>query len=364
MHSQPTGPFIGALAEHLLSYRYQTWGYGESIAFDALLAATDAGAGERFATFAHGYFRGWAERARPYVETDNTIPGDALCECAGRFDDQLLVAAATQLSEWLVARPTGACGVFFSRGTVPLRDVRGVALEPWERQLIGDAGPGIFVDCLHFDPPFLANLGRLTGNTELINVAISQAVGYLQLLRDEQTGLLHHFWLARTGRPHILGWGRGQGWALLGLVRVLELIPAGYPSRKGLADGFVALAASVQKYQRNDGHWPVLLTDSDSGVESSTAAFVSAAFARGIALGLLDEGGYGATLQRAYKGMTRCLTSDGVLAGVSAAVGASTSSVHYTRIPVGGSMPWGQGPAILAASEIQRIGPKKESPRT
>jgi unsaturated rhamnogalacturonyl hydrolase len=48
----------------------------------------------------------------------------------------------------------------------------------------------------------------------------------VRLLQDG-SGLFWHFFLERTGRPYGRAWGRGQGWALLGLLDLLEHVPSG-----------------------------------------------------------------------------------------------------------------------------------------
>src|SRR6185436_20648463 len=120
-------------------------------------------------------------------------------------------------------------GASVSFAIAPLREpYGGPPLPPDEASLLLDAGPGVYLDCLHFDPPFLVHLGRLIGDAHLVEEGVRQALAYVSMLQDPASGLFRHFWLERTGRAYVAGWSRGQGWALMGLLDVLEQLPSAH----------------------------------------------------------------------------------------------------------------------------------------
>jgi unsaturated rhamnogalacturonyl hydrolase len=341
---------LRAAADVLAGLEFAGWFYGDSIGFEGLLAASEVLGDPRYRAFAHGFLRGWATRAEPYREMDNTAPGRALCLLAESEPDAVLLDAGRRLAGHLMARPTIGPGMYPSFARAPLREpYGGSALPPDEQRLLADPGPGVYVDCLHFDPPFLAHLGRLTGERAMLQAAIDQALGYVRLLQDPATGLVHHFWLERTGRPYILGWARGQGWALLGLLDTLEQLAADEPGRAELEGAVRALGLAMVERQRPDGHWHAVAGDAASGHESSTAAFMATGLAAAVERGLLDEGARGAA-RAAWHATLGSLGADGVLRDVSAAVWSCTQLEHYRRVPTGFTVPWGQGPVLLAAA--------------
>ncbi len=87
--------------------------------------------------------------------------------------------------------------------------------------------------------------------------------------------------------------------------------------------------------------------DPDSGVESSTAAFMAWDFGRAVKLGLAGEDAQ-ASASRALEAAVSWTSADGVLRGVSAAVNACTDETHYAHVPRDFVVPWGQGPLALA----------------
>jgi unsaturated rhamnogalacturonyl hydrolase len=338
-------------AETLARYRFEVWKYGDSIGFEGLLAASDLLGDERWEGYVHGALKGWAGRwHRESRELDNTAPGHALCLTYERTQDDALIEAAVELVEFLRARPK-AGGVFVSWAHAPLRPPHGGnPLSAPEAALLPDAGPGIFVDCLHFDPPFFAHLGQLTEDDTLVNLAVEQALAYVRLLQDED-GIFWHFFLERTQQRYGYGWGRGQGWALLGLLDVLDRLPAGDAELEAAA---VALARALVKLQREDGGWSAVVGDEGSGDESSTAAFAAAGFAQGLASGLFGDE-LREPARRAWEHTLARVDERGILADVSAAVWPCTDQSHYGHAPTGFNVPWGQGPLLVAAERMRAV---------
>lgn len=344
---------VRAAADRLCRYRFATWHYGDSVGFEGLLAATDLLGDGRYEGFVLGAVKAWIGRAIPYRELDNTAPGHAMCLVYERTRDPAILAAARALAEYLATRRTVG-GVFASFERAPLRRPYGDApLSAGEELLLDDPGAGVFVDTLHFDPPFFTHLGALTGSTFLTDLGTGQAVALVKLLQRPDTGLFSHFYLERTGMTYGHGWGRGQGWALLGLLDVIDHLPGQHPTRELLIGSLRRLVEGLAATQATDGHWPTPIDDRDSFHESSTALFAAAGLTRAITGGLIDPA-FGPVAHRAWSAGRDRVAVDGAISGVSAALWAATSQSHYSAAPVGSQVPWGQGPFLLAARERLR----------
>jgi unsaturated rhamnogalacturonyl hydrolase len=336
------------VADSLLDLEYSTWGFGDSVAFEAMLAATDATGDRRYEAFAHGWVRAWATRALPYRRLDCTAPGAAMVALAERTGDGRVVSAARGLADYLRSRPTLE-GVYLTWEHSPLMHPYGPAQLPApEAALLADPPPGVFLDCLHFDPPFLTALGRLVGDASLVADGLAQARGYVRLLQRED-GLLDHFRLTTSAQTYGPGWGRGQGWALLGLLDVIEAAPPA----EDVADLCQAASALIERMielQREDGHWWAVVDDPASGEEWSTAAFMAYGFSRACEVPRLldDVKRVRVAARRARHAVMAGLDATGTLGEVSAAVMACTQPSHYAHVPRGFRVPWGQGPALLA----------------
>lgn len=341
-------------ADLLVRHPFRCWFYGDSIGFEGLIAASDVLADATYESFAHGFVRAWACRAEPYQQDDNTAPGNVMCALYERTGDDGILDAALRLADVLRTRRRVA-GVSLTHESAPLlRPYGGGSLAPDEVALLRRPGPVLYLDCLHFDPPFFAHLWRITGEDSYLQAAVEEALGYVELLQDSKTGLFHHFWLERTERAYILGWGRGQGWALLGLLDVLAVVPRDHPSWERLRIATMRLAVSMREAQLPDGSWQTVVGQSGSVLERSTSAFMAAAFARAIRLGIV-ESDWNESADRAWEATCAAVDEHGTLTGVSSAVYSSTAVDHYVNVPTGLIVPWGQGPLLVAALERGRL---------
>ena len=342
---------LAPAADRLLELEYTTWGFGDSVAFEAMVVASRVLGDDRCLRFAQGWFRAWATRAQPYRRLDCTAPGLAMVQVYEATGDSRVLEAAVGLAGYLRSRPR-LDGVFETWESSPLMHPYGPRpLDAAGVRLLADPPPGVFVDCLHFDPPFLTALGRVVGDDDLVDEGVAQALGYIRLLQRPD-GLFDHFVLSGTPGTYGPGWGRGQGWALLGLLDVADRLPPGDPRRDELMQAIGRLVTAMVALQRPDGSWPVVVTDAGSGHESSTAAFFAHGLARAARCGAVPEEQAGDAATRALRATLACMTSDSTLAGVSAAVMACTEPAHYAHVPRGFDVPWGQGPLVLALSEL------------
>ena len=336
-------------APQLLDQPYETWNFGDSTGFEGLVRASELLAMPEFDAFAYAWFRAWATRAEPYRRLDCTAPGLAIVTCAQRHGDSELLGAAESLGRYLLTRRK-IRGAYETWESSPLMaPYGGEELPPDEQVLLDRKPPGVFIDCLHFDPPFFAALAKATGNSKWADEAIEQAQAYIDNLQLN-SGLFEHFFLDgvpdKTFGP---GWGRGQGWALLGLLDVIEQLEL--PPDSTIVESAQKLIKAMVNVQRSDGHWAVVVTDPDSGDEPSTAAFMATGFMRAKELGVVEGHEVDAPVDAALSAIISDCDEQGRLSGVSRAVMACTRPSHYANVPRGFNVPWGQGPLVLALLE-------------
>lgn len=348
MSTTLTPDLAAQVADRLREHAFHGWFYGDSIGFEGLILASDLTGNPTWQDFSHGFFRAWATRREPWQPDDNTAPGHAMCEIIERTGDAVLREAVIDLARHLRGRRrVGPVSITFEDS---LRSVRqpygGVMLSDAEQEQMRNPGPGVWLDCMHFDPPFFAHLDRIDPGQGWGTAAVAEIMAYRDLLVDEATGLYRHFWLELSNRAYTRGWGRGQGWALLGLVDVAEYLPGATE----VTDEALRLARVMLDYQRGDGNWWSLVHEPRSGEESSTAAFMATAFYRGMALGIFPGEEFAGPAARAFAAMESNLDAAGNLTGVSAAVFAALVEEHYWHVPVNKIVPWGQGPVLTAAA--------------
>jgi unsaturated rhamnogalacturonyl hydrolase len=317
---------LRAVAEVAMRWNYRVWGFGEAIALRGLLQASDGLRDPAPAGFVHGILRSWLGRGVARTNEDHVGAGRELLELYRRTGDTQFLDAAKNLAALNADFPTGKNGEHYHRGDTP----------GWRWQ--------IWVDCMDVDGPFLAALAQATNDDRYYEQAVAELLGYARTLQSDN-GLLFHGYERDCGTNGEL-WARGNGWALMGLVDTLAILPRSHPAWRELQQRTAALVDALARTQHSSGLWHTVIDDPATYLESTLATMASYALRAGFVHGVLESTRYGDLERRARAAMHEQTTSDGVLKLVSDATPVGARAVYATR-PFG-VFPWGQGPLLLA----------------
>ncbi|MGH2533150.1 MAG: glycoside hydrolase family 88 protein [Thermomicrobiales bacterium] len=319
---------IDRLAWATATYPFKVWGFGESIAMEALLAA----GGEHHA-FAAGLIDRWTREAPPLhaVPLAHVAPGVPLLSRYAETGDSTLIRRAGELAGVLTGLPVGQHGARIHRA-----DLAG-----WKHQ--------VWVDCMHLDGPFLARLAVHLHEPDFHDFAADLLLTHARPLQDERTGLFSHGFNDTEGRANGVFWGRGLGWALLGLVDTAAELPASHRARAEIGQRLIALVAGMAATEAAPGAWHTVVDHPETYLEPSVSAFVALGVGRAVRHGLAAAE-YAALADRAWAATAAGFSADGALLDVSDATPVGADAAHYGARPRG-VFPWGQGPALLAAIE-------------
>jgi rhamnogalacturonyl hydrolase YesR len=320
---------IERIAEATTRCRYKTWGFGESIAMEGLIAA-----GGLYRARVYDMLDDWARTARPLAAEPlaHVTPGVPLLLRHAEEPDPVIWARILELEAVLSGAQLGD-----NCARIHRPDLAG-----WEHE--------VWVDCMHLDGPFLALLGRQTNDPARMGLAVELLLSHARVLQDEVSGLFSHGFDDAAGQPNRVHWGRGQGWALLGLVDTLHLLPPDQPGADEILDRLEALVAGLARNEQEAGTWSTVVDRHETYLESSVSAFAALGIGRAIRWELVSPE-YSDLVKRALTAMLEQLSPDGELLGVSDATPVGADAAHYNARPLG-TQAWGQGPALLAAVEI------------
>ena len=342
------------VGKSLLKMPYKSWNFGDSTGFEGILVTGKLLKDPKYFAFAEGWFKAWASRPAPFQRLDCTAPGVAMIEVAQEIKSKEIFDSLVLLAGYLSSR-TKDRGIFDTWESLCLiPPYGGEELPKFEAELLANPPGGTCVDCLHFDPPFFTGLGKALNNPAYTDIGVQQAIAYIDALQLE-SGIFDHFFLNGVPGTWGQGWGRGQGWALLGMLDVLHQIPKTHSGYNKIKEAAEKLIYAMIKLQREDGRWWCVVDSERSGEEGSTAGFMAAGFARAIKLGIVDQNIVKPAMIKALNGVIADADKDGELQNVTAAVMASTRKSHYEFTPRGFSVPWGQGPLALAIYETYEL---------
>jgi rhamnogalacturonyl hydrolase YesR len=152
--------------------------------------------------------------------------------------------------------------------------------------------------------------------------------------------------------PH--AWGRGNGFALLGLTEALTYLPDSWSDRPRVLDSYRRQVAALAKLQTDDGSWRQVVDEPSSYRELTVTAMTTAAMARGVRLGWIDRDRYVPAINRGWDAVAARVNPDGTVKDVCTGTGAQNSREYYlTRPAVNGADDRGGAMALLAAVEVQ-----------
>ena len=307
-------------------YRYKAWGYGEWIAMEGLLQAAKVCEDHRYAGFVEGLVSGWISKRDQLLPRDHVAPGVAMLSLYESTGERIYLERAHALADLLLSSPRS------SRGPRLLRP---------------DANTHVYVDCIYSDPTLFCKLGLITKDTRWFSEAVNYTLEFWDVLVDPRIPLLYHGYSDSTHSHIGLLWGRGAGWALLGLVDELVDLPRETPGRERLLENLQGMAGALRDLQEDDGNWHTVLNHPETYLENSIAAFVFAAFSKAMRFNLLDSS-FGQCVAKSWAAMIRGIQPDGQILVSEATPEGDLALYQSLKL---GVYPWGQGPVMRGIVE-------------
>lgn len=202
-------------------------------------------------------------------------------------------------------------------------------------------------DTLYMTVLFLANMGRILGDEDMVREAQYQFLLHGKYLCDRETGLWYHGWTF-CGRHNFAKafWGRGNCWITMAIPEFLSILPEEGPVRRILTECLRNQAESLRKYQSESGMWHTLVDDPDSYPEASATCGFAYGILKAVQDGLLDPA-CREMAEKALPAILECISEDGVVNQVSYGTPMGrTEKEFYKKIPLK-PMPYGQALAML-----------------
>lgn len=215
----------------------------------------------------------------------------------------------------------------------------------------------VWVDVVYFSTPAMARLGRLSGDSAMVERALEQLVLHANHLRDEATGLFWHVAYVdkRSHSPCL--WARGNSWfsiaatEVLGEVRMADLEHRLAERVQTVSEIVARQLASVIKLQHRDGLWHTVIDRSDSYLEASATAGFALALGRALRMKLpgLELGATRQAHANALAAIRAKISPEGDFTGVAQQTPPGDFA-WYQSIPVA-TAPFGTGICLMALAE-------------
>lgn len=221
----------------------------------------------------------------------------------------------------------------------------------------------VWLDDMYMSLPALVEYARYTGDNRYFDEAAKQVLLFKDKLFVDSRGLFRHGWVQDMDPHPAFFWGRANGWALLTLSDVLDVLPATHKDRPAILQLFQTHAASLAALQGGSGFWHQLLDRPDSYLETSCTAIYTYCMAHGICEGWLNPKVYGPVALLGWQAVSTQISDKGRVEGTCVGTGMGFDPAFYYHRPVSAAAAHGYGPALLAGAEVLRL-LSKQHPRS
>jgi rhamnogalacturonyl hydrolase YesR len=207
---------------------------------------------------------------------------------------------------------------------------------------------GGWTDDMFMSGAILARSGKMPGRAGDLDVLARRLISYSHRLQRED-GIFVHF---TDGRQ---AWGRGNGFAALGLAEALDSLAATHPSRAEILSIYRRQMSAMKNMQAPDGMWRQIIDEPGSYREESATAMTLSAMARGVRHGWLDES-FRPVIARAWRGLAAHITESGEIVDVCTSTGSGpTRRYYFDRAAISGADDRGGAMALMAAMELHAL---------
>jgi unsaturated rhamnogalacturonyl hydrolase len=210
----------------------------------------------------------------------------------------------------------------------------------------------LWLDDLYMSVPALAQMGNLTGDNKYFDDACKQILQFSQRMYNTNVNLYMHGWIQDMNPHPEFYWARCNGWALLAMSELLDVLPETNPSRNKILDQFRIHLRGLASYQSGVGFWHQLINRNDSYYETSATAIFTYCAAHAINKGWVDAQAFGPMAVLGWNAVATKVNTKGEVEGTCVGTGMSFDPAFYYNRPVNVAAAHGYGPVILAGAEM------------
>ncbi|MBO4659559.1 MAG: glycoside hydrolase family 88 protein [Prevotella sp.] len=213
----------------------------------------------------------------------------------------------------------------------------------------------LWLDDMFMGIPTVAYMGKYTGDTKYYDEAARLVLQFAQRMWVPEKGLFRHGWVESMEEHPAFHWGRANGWAILTLCEVLDVLPDDHPRRADILQLLKSHARGLAAVQSHDGYLHQLLDRNDTFLESSATAIYTYCLAHAINKGWIDAKVYGPVAQLGWHAIAASVNEKGQVEKCCVGTGMGYDPSFYAYRPVHVMAAHGYGPVIWAGAEMLRL---------
>jgi unsaturated rhamnogalacturonyl hydrolase len=213
----------------------------------------------------------------------------------------------------------------------------------------------LWADDFYMSVPALAQMGALTGDRAWFDDAVKNVAQMSSRLFNPALNLYTHGWNANNPSAPQFYWGRANGWAVLAICDLLDVLPADHPGREAVVAQLRLVLRGVAQYQSGTGLWHQMLDRNDSYLETSASAIFVYGLAHAINQGWISPVTYGSIAQAGWIGVSTRINAKGQVEGSCVGTTFASDEIYYYNRPASVYATHGYGPVLLAGAEMIKL---------
>ncbi len=210
----------------------------------------------------------------------------------------------------------------------------------------------LWLDDLFMSVPALAQAGKYTGNKAYYDDAVKQVLQFSERMFNKEKNLYMHGWVSGMSVHPQFHWARANGWAVLTMVELLDVLPLAHPKREAILEQLRLHVKGLCAYQTGLGFWHQLIDKNDSYLETSATAIYCYAMARAINNKWIDARAYAPSVILAWNAVATKINKEGQVEGTCVGTGMAFDPAFYYYRPISVYAAHGYGPVLLAGAEL------------
>ena len=374
--SQKTGAAIADLSKAdpdavLKPGDFRLTSYEWGVTYTGMLAAAAATGDKRYLDYVSKRHGMLAQLTRSYLPAVRADPKNSHAPIKSFLNPPALDDAGALCHSFLKAKLAGGtgvdygqmiaiCGDFVTKQEYRLKDGTlarggpdgqgGVKMRPLQDTL--------WLDDMFMGVPTMAYLGKATGERRHYDDAVKQVLQFSKRMFNPQLGIYMHGYVEGMRDHPEFHWARANGWAVMAMVELLEVLPKDHKGYKPVLDQLRAHIKGLAAYQTKEGFWHQLIDRNDTYQETSATAIYTYAIARAVNRGYVDAPMYGPMANLAWNAVASKVTNAGQIEGICVGTGMAFDPAFYAFRPTSVKAAHGYGPALLAGAEIIEMNKK------
>jgi rhamnogalacturonyl hydrolase YesR len=198
-------------------------------------------------------------------------------------------------------------------------------------------------------------MGRMTGERKYYDDAVNNVLNMSRRLFNPQLGIYTHGWHQNLPDAPRFYWSRANGWAVLAMSDLLDVLPKDHPGYTPVLNQLRAALKGIGERQSGAGLWHQMIDRNDSYLETSASAMFVYAIAHAVNQGWISPTTYGSIAQTGWQALSAKITAKGEIEGICVGTTLAGDQTYYYNRPTSVHALHGYGPTLLAGAEILKM---------